>query len=152
MKSNEDIIKEELGRDIELPDSLSGKNIVKMLKESNAKPEKAKIKILPKALSVAAMFVIITVAVFTVGLRSDFEDVIQTGQTTTVPHTLLNEAQSSDMHTTQTNEETASSAASLKVAKSEKDLKNHFLKMYAENKIDDYIYGGFNYATDILFD
>ena len=54
-----DILKEEFEKEIDLPESLSKNNIVKMLQEKGVKPErKAGIKLLPKVLSAAAMFII----------------------------------------------------------------------------------------------
>ena len=55
-----DILKEEFEKEIDLPESLSKNNMRKTLKEKGVTPEKkAKVKILPKVLSAAAMFIIL---------------------------------------------------------------------------------------------
>ncbi len=153
-----DILKEEFGKDIELPESLSKNNMIKMLREKEITPEKkTEIKLLPKILSAAAMLIIITVAVFSVSLRSEFVEVGKS-PTTTVPATVNTDEEENKekettvaAQTTQPKNEPSSPVSNLKVAKSEKDLKNHFVKMYAEGKIDDYFDNVFNYATDIIF-
>lgn len=145
-----DILKEEFEKEIELPESLSKNNMIKMLQEKGITPEKkVKVKILPKVLSAAAMLAIITVAVFSIGLRSEFVDVEDQSTPTTAPAVLPSEQQSNEQPETEEKKE-APTSTNLKVAKSEKDLKNHFVKMYAEGKIDVYIDTVFNYATDII--
>ncbi len=147
-----DILNEEFAKEIELPESLSKNNMVKMLEEKGVTPEKkAKVKILPKVLSAAAMLVIITVAVFSIGLRSEFVDVHQPAATTTSPAVFPNEQQNEEQKSpTEEMKNEAPKVSNLKVAKSEKDLKNHFVKMYAEGKIDIYVDTVFNYASDIF--
>ncbi len=147
-----DILKEEFEKEIELPESLSKSNMIKMLQENGAKPEKVKVKILPKVLSVAAMLVIVIVAAFSIGLRSEFVDV-HPNTPTTVPASTPDATQQQDTEQQTLTEETkynTPAVSNLKVAKSEKDLKNHFVKMYAEGKIDDYFDIAFNYAGDLL--
>ncbi len=149
-----DILTEEFEKEIELPESLSKNNMVKMLQEKGVTPEtKTKVKILPKVLSAAAMLIIVTVAVFSVSLRSEFVEVDQPTVATTVPAvstveptTVKTEANKEEI------KEIAPTPSNLKVAKSEKDLKNHFVKMYAEGKIDDYIDSFFNYGAEVIFD
>ncbi len=150
-----DILKEEFEKEIEFPESLSKNNMIKMLQEKGVKPEKkAKVKILPKILSAAAMLAIITVAVFSIGFRSEFVEVdVQNTPFTTVPAINAVEQESAEEPTTAVTNELKSEApavSNLKVAKSEKDLKNHFVKMYAEGKIDVYVDTVFNYAGDFL--
>ncbi|MBR6568678.1 MAG: beta-propeller domain-containing protein [Clostridia bacterium] len=149
-----DILKEEFEKEIDLPESLSKNNIVKMLQEKGVKPErKAGIKLLPKVLSVAAMFIILTVAVFSASLRSEFVELEKAEDVTAPSQAYNNIAENKEESaTTAVPDNTASPAVSnLKVAKSEKDLKNHFVKMYAEGKIDDYIDSVFNYGA-VIFD
>lgn len=150
-----DILKEEFEKEIELPESLSKNNMIKMLQEKEIAPKKkSKIKVLPKLLSAAAMFIILIVAVFSIGLRSEFVEVDQQNtHTTTVPAVSSDEQESAEEPTTFSTNELKSEApavSNLKVAKSEKDLKNHFVKMYAEGKIDVYIDTIFNYAGEFL--
>ena len=147
-----DILNEEFEKEIELPESLSKSNMIKMLQEKGVKPEKkAKVRILPKVLSAAAMLVIITVAVFSIGLRSEFVDVHQPAAPTTSPAVFQNEQQDEEQKSpTEEIKNEAPKVSNLKVAKSEKDLKNHFVKMYTEGKIDIYIDTVFNYASDIF--
>ncbi len=148
-----DILKEEFEKEIELPESLSKNNMVKMLQEEGVTPEKkVKVRILPKMLSAAAMFIILIVAVFSIGLRSEFVEVDQQNTPATTvpavstvePTTVKTEANKEEI------KEISPTPCNLKVAKSEKDLKNHFVKMYAEGKIDEYIDTVFNYAGDFL--
>lgn len=149
-----DILKEEFEKEIELPESLSKNNMIKMLQEKDITPEKkVKVKILPKVLSAAAMLAIITVAVFSLSLRSEFVDVEDQSTPTTAPAVLPSEQHSNEQSTTATTNELKAetpTASNLKVAKSEKDLKNHFVKMYAEGKIDQYVDTVINYASDIV--
>ncbi len=153
-----DILKEEFEKEIELPESLSKNNMIKMLQEKGVTPEKkTKVKILPKVLSAAAMFIILIMAVFSVSLRSEFVEVDQPTTQATSSSVLPNEQQNKETHTIASAQTTASAVnestplpSNLKVAKSEKDLKNHFVKMYAEGKIDDYIDMVFNTASDIF--
>ncbi len=149
-----DILKEEFDREIELPESLSKGNVIKMLQTKEIKPEKKTgIRIIPGILSAAAMLVIITVAVFSLSLRSEFVDIEQ--HTTVLQNTTaaVNEEgkdTSEVAPSAENSNESTPVISNLKVAKSEKDLKNHFLKMYAEGKIDDYIDTVFNYAGDLI--
>lgn len=148
-----DILKEEFEKEIDLPESLSKNNIVKMLQEKGVKPErKSGIKLLPKVLSVAAMFIILTVAVFSASLRSEFVELEKAEDVTAPSQAYSNIAENKEESaTTAVPDNIASPAVSnLKVAKSEKDLKNHFVKMYAEGKIDDYIDSVFNYGAEIF--
>lgn len=148
-----DILKEEFEKEIEIPESLSKNNIMKMLQEKGVTPEEmAKIKFLPKMLSAAAILVIVTVAVFSVGLRSEFIESDLPTATEPSSYAVQNE-QSTEQPTTVITNENKSEAPKdtcLKVAKSEQDLKNHFVKMYAKGKINDYMDIVFNYATDII--
>lgn len=154
-----DILKEEFEKEIELPESLSKNNMIKMLREKGVTPEnKTKVRILPKVLSAAAMFIILTVAVFSVSLRSEFVEVNKPEDHTATSAVFNEEEQNKEQPTTtaaQTtvpNKTDAPTVSNLKVAKSEKDLKNHFIKMYAEGKIDDYIDSFFNYGAEVIFD
>ena len=150
-----DILTEAFEKEIELPDSLSKNNMIKMLQENGVTPEKkSKIKILPKVLSAAAMLAIITVAVFSIGLRSEFVEVeMQDTPATTVPAVMHNDvtAEEEQKDTAEEKKDTTPSVSNLKVAKSEKDLKNHFVKMYTEGKINNYVDSVVNYASDIIF-
>ncbi|MBQ7118142.1 MAG: beta-propeller domain-containing protein [Clostridia bacterium] len=147
-----DILNEEFEKEIELPESLSKSNMIKMLQEKGVKPEKkAKVRILPKVLSAAAMLVIITVAVFSIGLRSEFVDVHQPAAPTTSPAVFQNEQQDEEQKSpTEEIKNEAPKLSNLNVAKSEKSLIIHFVKMYTEGKIDIYIDTVFNYASDIF--
>ncbi len=150
-----DILNEEFEREIELPESLSKSNMIKMLNEKGVKPEKkSKIKLLPKVLSAAAMLVIIAVAAISLSLRSEFVNVEQPAALQNTPTSAANGEDgkiASEVNTTVADTKVNTPAVSnLKVAKSEKDLKNHFVKMYAEGKIDDYMDTVFNYAGSII--
>lgn len=150
MKKSEEIIKEEFQMDIPLPESLSKNSIIKMLEENNTEPEKAKIKLFPKILSVAAMLTIIIVAAISINLQSEFVPLEQEG--TSQADISATDAQPNNEATETTVQAINPPAVSnLKVAKSEKDLKNHFVKMYAEGKIDDCIDVVFNYASNIFY-
>ncbi len=156
---NKDILNEVFEREIELPESLSKSNMIKMLQEKGIKPEeKTKVKILPKVLSAAAMLAIITVAVFSLSLRSEFVDIEHQNTPTTAPAVYPNEHQENKQPTTAVqlttvpNKTNSPAVSNLKVAKSEKDLKNHFVKMYAEGKIDEYVDTIFNYGAELIFD
>ncbi|MBQ3136298.1 MAG: beta-propeller domain-containing protein [Clostridia bacterium] len=157
-----DILKEEFEKEIEIPESLSKNNIIKMLQEKDIKPDKkVEINILPKILSAAAMLLIVIIAAISLNLRSEFVDVeMQNTPTTTtasalttsadVPENKEEKATAAAQITEAGIKENAPQPTNLKVAKSEKDLKNHFVKMYTEGKINNYIDTVFNYASDIL--
>lgn len=151
-----DILTEEFEKEIELPESLSKNNMIRILQEKGITPEKkTKVSILPKVLSAAAMLAVITVAVFSFGLRSDFTQVEMQNTPATSPSVLHNAVQNDEMKEEQNisaeeTKENAPAISNLKVAKSEKDLKNHFVKMYTEGKINSYVDTVFNYATDIF--
>ncbi len=145
-----DILKEEFGKELELPENLSKNNIIKMLHEKNVIPEKkAKVKIIPKVLSAAAMLVIIAVAAFTLSLRSEFVDVEPETPTTIPPTSAATQSSEQPTNTEETKSESPA-PSKLKVAKSEKDLKNHFVKMYTEGKIDKYIDTVFNFGSGFI--
>ena len=110
-----DILKEEFEKEIELPESLSKNNMIKMLQEKGITPEKkVKVKILPKVLSAAAMLAIITVAVFSIGLRSEFVDVEDQSTPTTAPAVLPSEQQSNEQPETEEKKE-APKSTNLKI-------------------------------------
>ena len=106
-----DILKEEFEKEIDLPESLSKNNMIKTLKEKGVTPEKkAKVKILPKVLSAAAMFIILIVAVFSVSLRSEFVEIDQPTTQSTSSAVLQNEEQNKEQPTTFSPEENKSEA------------------------------------------
>ncbi len=146
-------IKKEFDAGIEMPESLSRNNIVKLLKEKGTQEKKTKIKILPKALSAAAMIAIVVAATVTIGLRSNFVPVTNGEETTqaltTTQAAVKPEAEQENEETNVTVQKNENLTVDdlpkpvLKTAKSKEDLENHFLKFYAEDKIDDYVEGIF---------
>lgn len=164
MRNSEDINKElqrEFDSSLEMPESLSKNNMVKMLKEKNIKQDKkTRVKILPRVMSAAAMLVIVAVAAVSIGLRSEFVEVepvssamAGTTQVTESAQEPVGETVTENAVQNETQGE-STPVNSLKVAKSEADLQNHFLKLYAEKKLDNYVdvVGDFVYkmADDVV--
>ncbi len=161
---NKDIEKE-FGQDIELPESLSKNNIVKLLREKGTQEKKAKIKILPKALSAAAMLAIVAVTAVTMNFHSDFDPVTDDVQGETVTHIITTQAavkpeayeeETAVLTKTEVQKSENLTVEKLpkpviKVAKSKEDLENHFLKFYAEDKIDAYIEEVFNTVGNFIY-
>lgn len=138
---NRDILKQ-FDASLEMPESLSKNSMVKMLREKSVKQEKkTRVKILPKVMSAAAMLVIIAVAAVSIGLHSEFvevEEPVNSEADVTVTQ-VKTESVTESAAQEETKEEKSQPVKSLKVAKSETDLQNHFLKLYAEDKLDNYI-------------
>lgn len=158
-------IKKEFDADLEIPESLSRNNMVKLLKEKGTQEKKTKIKILPKVLSAAAMIAIIAATTLTIGLQSNFVPVTdndvkeETTQTLTTQSAVKPETEEEESVIVTTTEAQKNENLTkdnlpkpvLKVAKSKEDLENHFLKFYAEDKIEAYVDIAINTVGDFIY-
>lgn len=119
----------------ELPEKLGKENIMKMLENDNYVPKKKKHLFL-KGLSVAAAVVIVAVSALVVPVIMPEKALVEV-ETTTVPTT----EQAIEYEVI----DNGFKATKLLQAESSDDLKNHFLKVYKENKLDDLIDGAFDF-------
>lgn len=123
----------------ELPEGLKKENVIAMLEKNKATPKKKKKHIFLKAVSVAAALVIVIGSVYALPLI--------------MPERGLIEAETTVPETTQVvfkPIENGLKATKLLQAKSTDDLKNHFLKIYRENKVDDLIDSAFDVGFGAL--
>lgn len=119
-----------------LPDGLKKEKVIAMLEKEKATPKKKKKHIFLKAVSVAAALVIVVVSAITLPLLIPEKGLIE-APTTTVPVT--HQASYKPL-------ENGLKATKLMQAESNEDLKNHFLRIYRENKLDDFVDDVFNYG------
>ena len=137
-----------------LPDSLKKENVIAMLEKEKATPKKKKKHIFLKTLSVAAALVIVAVSALTLPLLIPEKGLTEAfPQKTVFPNPP--EYQPIDNGLT---------ATKLMQAESNEDLRNHFLRIYREQMLDDFVDGAFdfgfymksdgaaneNYAVDII--
>ncbi len=134
-----------------LPDSLKKENVIAMLEKNKAQPEKKKKHIFPKILAAAAALIIV-VASATV-LPVVLPDRPLVDATTTEP---ASDENVSEIATTAPQKQenykvidNGLTATALKQAKSNAELKKHFVKIYRENKIDNFFDGFYGVAEDM---
>lgn len=118
----------------ELPEALKKENVIAMLEKDKATPKKKKKHILLKVVSVAAALVIVIGSVYALPLIMPEKNLVE-AQTTTVPETTQVALKPI---------ENGLKATKLMQAESADDLKNHFIKIYRENKVDDFVDSAFN--------
>lgn len=119
-----------------LPETLKKENVIAMSEKEKATPKKKKKRIFLKAVSVAAAFVIVVASVYTLPLIIPEKGLIE-AETTTVPAT------QQVVHKPLDN---GLKATKLMQAESNEDLRNHFLRIYRENMVEDIVDGVFNYG------
>ncbi len=120
----------------ELPEKLGKENIMKMLENDNYVPKKKKHLFL-KGLSVAAALVIVAVSALVVPVILPEKALVEAETSTTVPETV--QQVKYDII------DNGFKATKLLKAESSDDLRNHFIKVYKENMLDDMIDGAFGF-------
>lgn len=135
----------------ELPESLKKENVIAMLEKDKLQPKKKKKHIFPKILATAAALIIVVAAATVVPVMLPDRPLVDV--TTTEPTSFENV---SEIATTspqkQENYEVIDNglkATSLKQAQSNEELQKHFLKLYRENKIDDFFDNFYGVAEDL---
>ncbi len=132
------MLKEDFRREAPpLPDGLKKENVIAMLEKEKATPKKKKKHILLKAVSVAATLVIVVVSALTLPLLIPEKGLIEAATTTTVPVT--QQASYKPI-------ENGLKPTKLMQAESNEDLKNHFLRIYRENRLDEFVDDVFTYG------
>ncbi len=119
-----------------LPEALKKENVIAMLEKEKATPKKKKRHILLKAASVAAALIIVAVSALTLPLM-----IPEKGLTEAYPHkTVYPNPPEYEVI------DNGLEATKLMQAESNEDLRNHFLRIYRENRLDDIVDGVFNYG------
>ncbi|MBE6774498.1 MAG: hypothetical protein E7544_09835 [Ruminococcaceae bacterium] len=132
------VLKEEFKKQSpQLPESLKKENVIDMLEKEKAKPKKKKKHIFLKLISAAAALVIVVGSALTLPLLIPEKGLIEAETATTVPVTQKVEYKPID---------NGLKATKLMQAESNDDLKNHFLRIYRENRLDEFVDGVFNYG------
>ena len=123
----------------ELPDSLKKENVIAMLENNKLQPKKKKKHIFPKILGAAAALIIVIAASAIMPVVLPDKPLVDA---TTDTH--LNENVSEIATTTPQKQENYNiidnglKATALKQAQSNEELQKHFIKIYRENKLDDF--------------
>lgn len=120
----------------ELPESLKKENVIEMLENDNYVPKKKR-HIFAKILAVAAAFVVVVTSALVVPVILPEKGLIEAETTTISPATTQT--------VTYNVIDNGFKATKLMKAESTDDLKNHFLKIYRENRLDNMIDGAFGY-------
>lgn len=140
------------GDEIELPESLKKENVIMMLENEKNKPVKKKKHIFPKILaSAAALIIIIASAVVVPVIIPDkpLVDVTTTTQELKQENEVLTTSPTAPTKKPETIDN-GLKATGLKQAESNDELQKHFVKLYRENKIDDFIDGFYGVAEDSM--
>lgn len=135
------------GDEIELPESLKKENVIKMLENEKNKPIKKKKHIFPKILASAAALIIVVASAVVVPVIIPDKPLVDATTTTEVHKQETQEltTEPSKKHEVIDN---GIKATGLKQAQSTEELQKHFLKLYRENKIDDFIDGFYGVTED----
>lgn len=133
----------------ELPDSLKKENVIMMLENEKSKPKKKKKHIFPKILASAAALIIIVASAVVVPVIIPDKPLVDV---TTTTEALKQEAETLTTSPTKKYEviDNGLKATDLKQAESNEELQKHFVKLYRENKIDDFFDGIYGVAEDSL--
>lgn len=133
------MLKEKFAREAPpLPDGLKKENVIAMLEKEKAVPKKKKKHIFLKVASVAAALVIVVASAVALPFI--------------IPEKGLIEAPTADAVTSTTHQtqykviDNGLKATPLMQAESDKALRDHFVRIYRENKLDDFIDGVFSYG------
>ena len=141
----------------ELPESLKKENVIKMLEEEKNKPQIKKKHIFPKILATAAALIIVVASATVIPVIVPDKPLVD-ATTTTEGLKQESEAVTTSSAESTKKQETIDNgikAAGLKQAQSNEELQNHFVKLYRENKIDDFfddIYGVAEESVEFLND
>lgn len=137
------------GDEIELPESLKKENVIKMLENEKNKPIKKKKHIFPKILASAAALIIVVASAVVVPVIIPDKPLVD-ATTTTEEH--KQETQELTTEPSKKHEviDNGIKATGLKQAQSTEELQKHFLKLYRENKIDDFIDGFYGVTEDAM--
>lgn len=124
----------------ELPESLKKENVIAMLEKNIEMPKKKKKHIILKAVSIVAALIIVIGSVYALPLIVPEKGLVE-ANTTTVPTTQPIIYKPID---------NGLKATKLMQAESNEELKNHFLRIYRENKVDDFIDGVFDIGFGVM--
>lgn len=134
----------------ELPESLKKENVIAMLEKNKQQPMKKKKHIFPKILATAAALVIVVAASAIMPVVIPDKPLVDA---TTKPADDKNVSEIVTEPSKQENHEVIDNgltATKLKQAGSNEELQKHFLKLYRENKIDDFFDGFYGVAEDAI--
>ncbi len=135
----------------ELPESLKKENVIAMLEKNKQQPKKKKKHIFPKILATAAALVIVVAASAIMPVVLPDKPLVDA--TTTEPFSNEIGQESATTPSKQENYniiDNGLTATKLKQAQSNEELQKHFLKLYRENKIDDFFDGIYGVADDTI--
>ena len=125
----------------ELPESLKKENVIEMLENDNYVPKKKR-HIFAKLMAAAAAFVVVVTSALVVPVILPEKGLIEAETTTTAPATT--------QEVTYKVIDNGFRATKLMKAESTDDLKNHFLKIYRENRLDDIVDGVFDFGFGMM--
>ncbi len=133
----------------ELPEKLKKENVIKMLEKDKMQPKKKKKHIFPKILATAAALIIVVASAVVVPVIMPDKPLVDA---TTTTQELKNESQ--ELTTSPSKKydviDNGLKVTGLKQAQSNEELQKHFLKLYRENKIDDFFDGIYGVAEDSM--
>ena len=134
----------------ELPESLKKENVIMMLENEKNKPIKKKKHIFSKMLGVAAALVVVIASAIVVPVIIPDKPLVDV-TTTTEELKLENEAVTTTEPVKKHEAiDNGLKPAGLKQAESNEELQKHFVKLYRENKIDDFFDGFYGVAEDAV--
>ena len=136
----------------ELPESLKKENVIMMLENEKSKPKKKKKHIFPKILASAAALIIIVASAVVVPVIIPDKPLVDV---TTTTEELKQETEALTTSPTAPTKkydviDNGLKATDLKQAESNEELQKHFVKLYRENKIDDFFDGIYGAAEDSI--
>lgn len=135
----------------ELPDSLKKENVIAMLEKDKMQPKKKKKHIFPKILATAAALIIVVSAIYVIPVIKPERGLIDA--TTTEPTSFENVGEPDTTEPTKQENYTVIDnglkATKLLQAQTADDLKEHFVKIYRENKLDDFFESVYGVAEDL---
>ena len=134
----------------ELPESLKKENVIMLLENEKNKPIKKKKHIFSKMLGVAAALVVVIASAIVVPVIIPDKPLVDV-TTTTEELKLENEAVTTTEPVKKHEAiDNGLKPAGLKQAESNEELQKHFVKLYRENKIDDFFDGFYGVAEDAV--
>ena len=140
----------------ELPESLKKENVIEMLEKNKSIPKKKKKHIFPKILATAAALVIVVASAVVVPVIIPDKPLVD-ATTQPAASQQASDVQKEENATTEKEKEyevidNGFKATALKQAEKADDLRNHFLKLYREDKIDDFFDGIYGATEDFVVD
>ena len=136
----------------ELPESLSKENMIAMLEAEKVKPVKKKKHIFPKILASAAALIIVVAAATVVPVMMPDKPLVDVTTTEPLKQESVSETPTAEPSKKYEVIDNGLKATSLKKAESNAELQKHFLKLYRENKIDDFVDVIFSVAENETMD